>query len=164
MGVASMMAYAQSFVAPAAPNCPLGASSTCTTMARVAASCGAAKSPEEYATCANAVISSVASAEVDKLKSEVKRAREAAKAAAAEAAPSVFSVPPAPVCPKAGESGLVECELAKRAFAACTDSTSNADFAQCVRTFVSTKSFNCAVAANAAEQSNCKKANSLRAK
>ena len=133
-------------------------------MVQVAATCGAAKSPEEYATCANTVISSVAAVEVDKLKNDVKRAREAAKAATSDAASSVFTAPPAPVCPQAGQPGLVECELGKRAFAACADSTSNADFSQCVRTFVSTKPFNCAIAANAEAQGNCKKANLLRAK
>ena len=157
-----VMSLAQSFTTLAAPVCPPGVSPHCATMARVAASCGVAKSPDEYAACANRIFSSVGAAEIDKVKNAAKQARDAAKAAAADAAP-VFSVPPTPVCPKTGESGLLECELGKRAFAACGESKSNADFSECVRTFVSTKSFNCALAANAAEQGNCKKANSARA-
>ena len=159
-----VMSFAQSFTPPPAPVCPPGTSPHCATVARVAASCGAAKSPEEYVACANRIYSSVGAAEIDKAKKEAKQARDAANAEAADAARSVFSVPPTPVCPKAGESGLLECELGKRAFAACGGSKSNADFSDCVRTFVSTKSFNCALAANTAEQGNCKKANSARDK
>lgn len=162
----STLAFAQVFTPPPAPNCAADAQPNCAIHANVVTKCGTAKSPDEFAKCANGVISTSAASETDRIKNQAKSSRSDLKTGATSAAVSTgrFLPPPTPQCPKAGVPGRVECELAKRAFAACSKSSTNADFSQCVRGFVSTKPLNCEMAATNDERDECVKVNKSKKK
>lgn len=163
LGSITPVVWAQSFAAPAAPACPADASPGCALHAKALTACKGSRSPAEFGACMNTTMSSANASEVEKNKSAHKalRAKEEAALVASMATVS-YSPPAAPVCPKAGVPGVIECELAKRAFAACHASKSAVDFSACVRSYSSTKPLTCTLAADAAEAESCKQSNKSR--
>ena len=166
LGAASTMSFAQSFVVPKAPVCPTNASRDCALQAQAANECAGSKSRSEFATCANAVFERATSPAI--AKNPIDAASVGATVRADGAVPVVaapaFVPPPPPACPKAGVAGRVECELAQRAFAACSASKTASDFSDCYRAFSSTKAYVCALASDSIEKDKCANANKSRGK